>query len=78
MAKLSVASYNSNGCGEDRIKIMTDLCNAHSFVLVQEHWLYNNQLDKFSGIPGTCFHAISGMPSNILLTGRPYGGCAIL
>ena len=53
---------------------MFDICNAHSFVLVQEHWLYNNQLDKFSGIPGICFHAISGMPSNILLTGRPYGG----
>ena len=36
MAKLSIASYNSNGCGEDRIKLMADLCKAHSFVLVQD------------------------------------------
>ena len=41
-------------------------------------WLFNNQLDKLSAIPGTCFHAVSGMPSNILLTGRPYGGKILL
>ena len=67
MVKLSIASFNSNGFGEDRIKIMADLCKSHSFVLLQEHWLLNNQLDKLSAIPGISLLAVSEMPYNILL-----------
>ena len=43
-----------------------------------DYWMFNTQLDKFIAIPNTCFHAVSGMPSNIVFTGRPYGGCAIV
>ena len=78
MAKLSIASFNSTGFGEEKIKLMVDLCKSHNFVLLQKYWLFHNQTDKFSAIPGTCFHAVSRMPSGILLIGRPYGGCAIL
>ena len=78
MAKMSIASFNSNGFGEDRIKLMADLCKSHEFVLLQEHFLFHNQMDKFSAIPGTCFHAVARMPSSILLIGRPYGGLVVL
>ena len=78
MALLSIASYNSNGHGIDRFAYIKDICANHTFILLQEHWLLHSQLDKFNDIPGICYHAVSGMPSNQLLSGRPYGGSAIL
>jgi len=78
MAILSIASYNSNGFAIDRMKIIDELSKTHTFTLIQEHWLLPNQLDKISDIPNICHHGISGMPGGSLLTGRPYGGCAII
>ena len=78
MAILSIASYNSNGFAIDRMKIFDELSKTHTFTLIQEHWLLPNQLDKISDIPNICHHGISGMPGGSLLTGRPYGGCAII
>ena len=46
--------------------------------MIQEHWLFNEQLQclnishKFSSIE------VSGMISIELITGRPYVGCAII
>lgn len=46
--------------------------------MIQEHWLFNEQLhslhinDEFSSI------AVSGTISTEFIAGRPFGGCAIL
>ena len=78
MASFSIASYNSNGFGQDRVVYISQLCKSLCFTLIQEHWLLEKQLDKFSNIPDICYHAVSGMPADTLLYGRLYGGCAIV
>lgn len=48
-------------------------------LLVQEYWLLTNDLSFLcnAGI-NISLHGCSGMPENVLLEGRPYGGVAIL
>ncbi len=78
MAPLSVASYNTHGFNANRISCLETILIDHTFVLVQEHWLHSNQLEELNNVRGSCSHAVSGMPSNQLLSGRPFGGCAIM
>ena len=49
-------------------------------MLVQEHWLWQEQLasDFARNLPGTIVHGISAMDPGTLLLGRPFGGCAIV
>ena len=76
---LSVASYNCQGLGANRMHYIKGIVDNHTFVLIQEHWLLDTQLHKFeTEIPGVCSHSISGINDNELLSGRPYGGCSIL
>ena len=77
MNSLSIGS-NLHGYNDNRKDIINKVLCDHSFVLVQEHWLHNNQLNIFNSLNNVCFHAVSGMPSNDLLSGRHYGGCAII
>jgi hypothetical protein len=54
------------------------LLNDCDICMIQEHWLFSEQLqslnvsDEFSSI------AVSGMFSTEFIAGRPFGGCAIL
>ena len=77
---LNVCSYNSHGLGVGRAPyIIQELINEYQFVMLQEHWLFNEQLgqlqDDFSNIN---IHGVSGMDPEVPLMGRPYGGCCIL
>jgi exonuclease III len=79
MAGLSICSYNSHGSGVGRFEFITKLFDNHDIVLVQEHWLRESELHKFHdniNLINVC--GSSGMDDNILLSGRPYGGTAIL
>ena len=79
MAALSIASYNSHGHGVGRFEYLNSILNNHDIVLVQEHWLLQDQLVMFENrINGINVHGISGMNNDTLVEGRPYGGCAIL
>ncbi len=78
MALLSIASFNTHGFNTNRVSCLEAIFRDHTFVFVQEHWLHSNQLDELNNVPGTCYHAVSGMPSNQLLSGRPFGGCAVM
>ncbi len=75
----SIASYNSQGSGVGRLPYIETLCSETDFVFIQEHWLFSEQLSRYSDtIPGINVHGMSGMNESELLTGRPFGGCAIL
>lgn len=80
MGLLSIASLNSNGFGLDRIKYISDLIQTNDIVFIQEHWQLPNQLHKLNSgsLSHLNYHAVSGIDTDKLLTGRPYGGCAIL
>lgn len=76
---LNFTTYNSCGLGSGRKDYIRDLLPNSSFLLLQEHWLFDKQLDKLRADLGKNFLLVgaSGMDSNSLLHGRPYGGVAI-
>ena len=77
--KLSIVTYNSQGHGPGRLEYISSLTRKFDFVLIQEHWLFNDGLRIFErDINECCCHGVSGMNENELLIGRPYGGVAIL
>ena len=58
---------------------VNDLSRNHHFVLVQEHWQYDEQICRFEKeIPNVNVHDVSEMDPTIPLVGRPFGGCCIL
>ena len=76
---ISLCTYNSNGLGAGRMSYVNDLSRNHHFVLVQEHWQYDEQICRFEKeIPNVNVHGVSEMEPAIPLVGRPFGGCCIL
>ena len=58
---------------------VNDLSRNHHFVLVQEHWQYDEQICRFEKeIPNVNVHGVSEMDPTTRLVGRPFGGCCIL
>jgi exonuclease III len=77
--KLSIVSYNAQGLGAGRLEYIKDLCNENYFICIQEHWLLPTNTHAFNvAFPAINSHVITGMQGHELITGRPYGGCAIL
>ena len=72
-----IISYNCRGWNSAS-NFVSNLMNDCDICLIQEHWLFKEQLqclnisDQFSSI------AVSGMVTSEFVAGRPYGGCAIL
>ena len=72
-----IISYNCRGwkSGSDFVQHLLNDCDI---CMIQEHWLFYEQLqslhinDEFSSV------AVSGMISTEFIAGRPFGGCAIL
>ena len=57
---------------------VNDLSGNHHFVLVQEHWQYDEQICRFeTDIPNVNVHGASEMNPTMPLVGRPFGGCCI-
>ena len=78
-SKFSLASYNTQGSGTGHIEYVQKLINTCDFVLIQEHWLGNNQFPYYERyIPGINTHCISAMDDSMVSCGRPFGGCAII
>ena len=77
--QLSIATYNSHGHAPDKLAYINKLSQKFDFILIQEHWLMESQLNLFQNtINNIRAHGVSGMNSQELLVGRPYGGVAIL
>ena len=81
MNSLKICSCNmfdfNNG-----VPLLNILCQSYDIILLQEHWLATNDLGKLNNIDSnfTSF-SVSAMDSKIesgILTGRPFGGTAIL
>ena len=55
------------------------LLNICDFLLVQEHWLCDEQTSALSSVSSDFLSCgISGFSPEQILGGRPFGGCAIL
>jgi len=58
---------------------MHKLLQNVDILLVQEHWLYeNNIISMVSSMNDVQFHGTPSMNPNVLQTGRPHGGCAFV
>lgn len=79
MVALSIGTLNTHGSAKDRLLYVNKMMQNHDIMLIQEHWLHNEQLTILqSEMDNVCVHGISGMHNSTLLHGRPFGGCAIL
>ena len=77
--QLNISSYNIHGHGAGRIEYIQQLCSSNDFVMIQAHWLIDNQLTLFNKeIKNITSHCISGMNNTKLVHGCSYGGCGIL
>ena len=56
--------------------LVSDLLNICDICLIQEHWLFNEQLHNLNIDNEFLLCGVSGMDSSVLLHGRPFGGCA--
>ena len=66
---LNVCSYNSHGLGAGRAPYIQELINEYQLVMLQEHWLFNEQLGQLQNdFPNINIHGVSGMDP---LMGRP-------
>ena len=56
------------------------MCESSDIVFLQEHWLFPSDLVSLNNIHNdfTSFGLSSIDPSTSLMTGRPYGGVAVL
>ena len=76
---LSICSYNSQGSGTGRFEYLNELMTKVDVVLVQEHWLAENQFSLFrKNLHNVNVHSVTPMSLSKNNCGRPYGGCAII
>ena len=81
MDKVCIMSFNPTGLGLGKPECIQNLLDTHhvDILLIQECWLFQSDLHKLGNIhKDYLFHGQSGMKDTVLLTGRPYGGIAIL
>ena len=82
MGPLKIASYNCKSFkGLLTHAYCKDLLSKVDFLLLQEHWLYEQNFHKFKEIDKSiniCIEGKSAMNPEVIRSGRPFGGCAIL
>jgi exonuclease III len=76
---LAVATYNCRGYNSLKQSYIVSLLNKVDILFLQEHWLSESQFNVLSNIHSEFMcTAVSGFDNIEVLSGRPYGGCAIL
>ena len=82
MGSLSISTFNCKHFkGTLTQSFCKELLGASDFLLIQEHWMYEDNFHKFSDIDkdiNICKNGKSAMDPNIIRVGRPHGGCIIL
>ena len=77
--KFNVCSYNCKGYNDRKSMFISALFLLYDFILLQEHCLFQNRLHVLNSINSKVgFIGTSAMDENVLLSGRPHGGCAIV
>ena len=79
MANLNIVSFNCKGFKFRNYDYISNVYKECSFLILQEHWLFNCEFRKFSDVlPNCAYHAMSSMADDEFIRGRPYGGTAII
>ena len=82
MGSLKLATYNCKYFdGSLTYKYCKEVMENVDFLLLQEHWLYEQNFHKFEEVDKSiniCFSGKSSMDAEVIRAGRPYGGCAVL
>ncbi len=58
--------------------LLRDIMNSFDLCLIQERWLFDEQLFNMNIDSDFLSFGVSGMDSSVLLHGRQFGGCAFL
>lgn len=76
---LTICSYNCRGYNNSKTVFINNLLSECDILCLQEHWLADSQLPVLGCINNEfqCT-GVSGFNDTEVLSGRPYGGCAIL
>ena len=75
---INCVTYNCRGWNSGSVTI-SDFIGLFDICFIQEHWLLTDQLHILSSYhPEFAAVSVSGINDDELLSGRPYGGCAIL
>ena len=78
---LQIVTYNLHGFNQGKI-LLNNLCDSFDIIAVQEHWLSDHDLNKFSlfhsDFQGVAWSAMTDRLSNGILMGRPFGGIGLL
>ena len=77
-SSLRLISYNCRGWKSGSMYAQSKLLPSCDICFLQEHWLINDHLSSLNIDPSFLSVSVSGMDVSRLITGRPYGGCAIL
>ena len=76
---LTIFSYDCTGFGPGKPEYVSELINAHGFVLFQEHW--SRYFHRIKNMPDNnvtiLSHDVCGIYNHVFLSGRGYGGCSI-
>ena len=77
--EIKMGSYNCRGLNVSTIPAIKDLLNDCDVLLIQETWLLPHELKVFSKyLIVYNRYGVSGMNSEVLYHGRPFGGCSVL
>ena len=78
MAPLRCCTFNCRGWKNGKLSLQNYI-NSLDFCFIQEHWLFDDHLNDVREICSDFLSVgVSGMNSDTLRCGRPYGGCSIL
>ena len=74
---LRLVFYNFRGWNSG-VYFLKGIASSFDLCLIQEHWLFPNQLALLDFDHDFYSCAVSGMDDGVILSGRPFGGCAII
>ena len=76
---IQISTYNCQS-SKRNVGGISKLCENSDVVFLQEHWLFPSDLPSLNNIhPDFISFGVSAMdPSTMLMSGRPYGGVAVL
>ena len=78
-SSINIGSFNSRGLNQSKRAYIVSLFSKLDILFLHEHWLSDAQLAVLGNIAeNVSYTGVSGFSSSDILTGRPYGGCAIL
>ena len=79
LAMVKISTYNCQSSKRNAVGI-SQLCQDSDVIFLQEHWLFPSDLSSLNSIhPDFISFGLSAMdPSTMLMSGRPYGGVAVL